>query len=346
MRNTRWGDIAVAFQDLVTDFKSDQISALKNRKIVALMTYDEIFEIAAKYGFNLISQEGYTNTMDFLRKEAATIVPRIKTKNTRNGYKYIFYNFNLLGDIYPIQYINGDRLAVIDDYWTRTEIFITQEFTLDPTPDDTLDSVTGLWIIELDQLGSSIIILRDLLISYAPKFVENATEFMSKNTLRVLLNDVKQMKRATEIPYFEHQLVIPGNLDKTINIRLYNDYTGIPTASTQSLLIGSNLSALTSIQLGNSSHAALNASISGVVSLVETIPANDNLASGGIQYVTSLTANQFWARKRIVEKQRYTGYYTELALQGPSGTLFYSKFPKIQWDENMNYNIMFKVTLA
>jgi hypothetical protein len=207
-----------------------------------------------------------------------------------------------------------------------------------------LDSTTGLWISTLDQTTTAITILRHLLLSYAPRFVENTTEFISLNTLKVFLSDVKQTKRATEIPYFEHQLIVPAYLNKTLYTKTYTTYDESSSANMYSILTGNNLTNFNFMEFGNSTRSSFaSGTISGVVSLVKTLRTTP---SGEIQFIESLSANQLYGRRIITEKNIFPSF-TEIALKDAnSGCLLYSTFPKIQWDEKMFSSILFKINLV
>jgi len=333
------------FQSIVADLKTEKIDAIKYKNDINNMTTNEIFDISDKFGYTLLSLDGYTSTEDYLRKEVKSLIPRIQWKNTRTAYKWLFYIFNLIGDIYPIRTIGLDpTFRVVDDYWTNESINITQTFTLDPDPADTLDSTTGLWISILDQTTSAVTILRHLLISYAPRFIENTTEFISLNTLKVFLSDVKQTKRATEIPYFEHQLIVPAYLNKTLYTKTYTTYDESSSANMYSILTGSNLTNFNFMEFGNGARSSFaSGTISGVVSLVKTLRTTP---SGEIQFIESLSANQLYGRRIITDKNIFPSF-TEIALKDAnSGCLLYSTFPKVQWDEKMFSSILFKINLV
>jgi hypothetical protein len=348
MRNTRWGDLITVFQNIVDDLKTEQINTLKNKFDLDLMTQDELFDTASEFGFNLLSLDGYTSSEYFLRREVSTIVPRISSKNTRSGYKYIFYNFNLTGDVYPIQLVGGTVWTPLDNYWTDTTILHVQDFFLDPTPDDTLDSVTGLWITTLDQTSLSYTILRNLLLSYKPKYIENNTIFATSETNQVFYNDVLQMKRATEVPYFEHRLEIETNSSGIVSTKTYTDYTNTVSADMKSIIVKPSSSGLINfnfIQIGNSSRTTLNSSINGVLNLVGTLKTNTSGSLGMLQYIEDNKINQIHVRKKLDSKCTFPKF-SEISLHDAnSGTLYYATFPNIDWYSKMYGNLLVKINL-
>lgn len=348
MRNSRWADLITVYQDVIADLKTEQIDALKNKFDINLMSEDEIFEVAAKFGFKLLSFDGYTSTNHYLKKEISTIALRIMNKNTRSGYKYIYYIFNLVGDIYPIQYVNNSTFNVLDNYWNETSIIHTQLFTIDPDVADTLDSSTGLWISTLDQSMIDYVILRHLVLNYTPKYVESASEFLSLNTLKCFANDVTQMKRATEIPYFEHKLESTAYFNKTLYTTTFYNYDKTLSTTMKSIfLTGSGLMNFGYIEIGNGTRTTFaSGTISGVVSLVGTIKPYISGTLGMLQFVKETTNNEFYARRLITEKNTFPAF-TEIALKNQnSGCMFYATFPRIQWDPQMYGNVLFKINLV
>jgi hypothetical protein len=348
MRNTRWGDLITVFQSIVNDLRTEQIDTLKNKFDLDLMTQDELFDTASEFGFDLLSLDGYTSSEYFLRREVSTIVPRISSKTTRSGYKYIFYNFNFTGDVYPIQLVGGTVWTPLDNYWTDTTILHTQVFTFDPDPADTFDSTTGLWISTFDQTISSYTLLRNLLLSYKPKYIETASEFISVNTQKVFYNDVLQMKRATEVPYFEHRLEMETSSSGIVSTRTYTDYLNTISADVKSIMVIPSSSGLIStnfVRIGNSAHTTLNSSITTVAALVGTIKTGSSGTLGQLQYIEDNKINQFYARRKLDAKCTFPTF-SEISLHNSnSGCLYYATFQQIKWDSKQFANVLFKINL-
>ena len=355
MRNTRWGELITVFQDIINDLRTDHINTLKEKFDVNLMTEDELKDTAIKFGFNLLSLDGYTSSMYFLRREISTICPRIPAKTTRVGYKYIFYNFNLTGEVFPILlsknkwYPLNDAWLPLDEYWEDTTILHTQDFTLDPDIPDTLDSSTGTWITTLDQTQLDYNILRVLLISYKPKYIENISEFISENTHKVFYNDINQMKRVTEVPYFEHRVEIETNTSGVVTTKTYYNYDQTISTNMQSIMItpsSSGLIPFNHIQIGNSVHPIISSSISGVLSLVGTLKTESSGTLGMLQYIEPNISNQIYVRKELTNRNTFPEF-TEISLHNAnSGCLYYATFPKVKWDSKQYSNVLFKINLV
>jgi hypothetical protein len=347
MRNTRWGELITVFQDIINDLRTEKVNLLKTKFIVDNMTEDEMKEMAIKFGYTLLSLDGYTSTTTYLKKQIKTIVERILAKNTRNGYKYIYYIYGFSGDIYPIRLVSN-IFDVWDEYWTRESIVTARDRTLDEDDSYTLDSSDPDWITALDQTTSSWILLRHLVLQYAPKFIENANEFISDATHRSFYNDVKQMKRATELPYFEHKIDINAYSTGGIYVKTYYNYDQSVFANMTSIFLAdSNPSGLINfdhIQLGNSTRTSFaSGTISGVVSLVRTLRTQP---SGEIEFINTLTSIQCNARRILSDKQKMDYPITELSLHNAnSGCILYSTFPAIKWNSRQYSNLAWDIQL-
>lgn len=311
MRNTRWGDLVVAYQSILNTFKTNWIDVVANHYDLYSMPFTTMQDVSQKYGFDLLSYTGYTSSQMYLLREMETIIPRIKWKTTRTGYEYIYYIFNLDGEVYPIELTPSNLLQVMDTYWSDPLIIGVTSFYLDPTPPDTLDSVSGRWISYLDQkVSSAYTMTRNLCLSFAPQFVESSTEYISLNTLKCLYGDVFQMKKSTEVPYFEYVLNIPGYKNRTIYTNPLANTSGIITAYMKSILTQGKLSDMYSIQIGNGAHTSLTTSITGVQSSISVggdITLQDYAISGG-DYSGSSNAYAFNRKTTYLSTDITQGY--------------------------------------
>lgn len=311
MRNTRWGDLVVAYQSILNTFKTNWIDVVANHYDLYSMPFTTMQDVSQKYGFDLLSYSGYTSSQMYLLREMETIIPRIKWKTTRTGYEYIYYIFNLDGEVYPIELTPSNLLQVMDTYWSNPLIIEVTSFYLDPTPPDILDSVSGRWISYLDQkVSSAYTMTRNFCLSFAPQFVESSTEYISLNTLKCLYSDVFQMKKSTEVPYFEYVLNIPGYKNRTIYTNPLANTSGIITAYMKSILTQGKLSDMYSIQIGNGAHTSLTTSITGVQSPISVggdITLQDYAISGG-DYSGSSNAYAFNRKTTYLSTDITQGY--------------------------------------
>jgi len=107
MRNTRWGELVEVVQNVDTQLRTDVIQPIYNQFTITNSTSEELIRLGKMLGFNILSfNDTYTSTLDYLRKEVSTIVPRIKHKNAKKSYQYTSYVFGLYNELYPMMY-NG-----------------------------------------------------------------------------------------------------------------------------------------------------------------------------------------------------------------------------------------------
>jgi hypothetical protein len=350
MQSNRWGQFIDAFQSIIDDVVTNLVQPIKTRFQYDLMTQDELLDMSARLGYNITYLDGYSSSESYFTKEILSIIPRVKTKTTRPGYQYLYKIFNLVGETFPIYYLYGSNhytFQVQDNYWTtsigRNSIFKT----LDQVPPLVLD--TELILLDSTTLTSAIP-LRHFVLSYYNNFIENSTEFLSTNTLQAFYTDVKAMKRATEIPYFEPTIkfnLYSGQVSDVISTPL-SDYNNTIVAQQQSILFKNNLSGIAYIQLGNGTYSDIAYATGGVYSQQYII--NNN--SGELQYIEGYSEIKLHARKLITEKFKFQDsssgqmYFTEMAfLNSASGCVAYSTFPKIQWYPYMNQSIQFNINL-
>lgn len=353
MQPTRWGQFIDAFQNIIDDVVANLVQPIKTRFQYSLMTNDELKDMALKLGHSITTIDGYTATNTYFLKELLTIVKRNTTKTTRGCYQYIYTIFNLIGETYPMFYtltLGNYLFSVQEDYWTSSAPRVNT-YSLDNSPTPyTLDSTLSL---DSSQATSNVP-MRHYLLSYYNQFIEDSTQFLSTSSLKAMYNDVKAIKRITEVPYYEPKIKIDlysGQVGQVTNTTLtdYNlvSYSGVNSIH-NSVLFKTNLSGITSIQLGNSGYVNPLVASGGVQSLKYTI-AN----SGGVQtIVDAYTSSKFHVRKIVTERFKFQDvssgqlYFTELALMNTSGQcIAYSKFPKIQWDPFMYQNIALNVTV-
>ena len=369
MRETRWGELAEVIQSIYIDFKSDKINPIFNQYDIDEVSEDDIKELANLFGFNLKYLTGYTSTYNFLLKELLTIVPRIKTKTTPPSYVLNGIPFNLISNgysviydediskyigsessvvpyvegtlyldradkkyVYYISLVNCDEELVCDGstiLYSDTLERLSLDDTIDLT-DTTLDATN---FPSLDGSNYIYYLTRNFIFNYVHKFVENEDEFMSINTLKVLLNDIKQNKKLTDRCYFEPYLFIETTSDNLETDKIWTDYEGTALTTQKNILITGDLSDVVKIRFGNSSHAIIDGSITDVDNFTFEKDYDDDVSK-----ITD-ESNHINFRLLITELQQFEAI-TEIALMDISDNcLLYSTFPKIQWDSLMYTNI-------
>lgn len=111
IRDTIYGDIITVTKSIIDDINSEKTDRIKYRNNIDTINDDEIKDLAEKFGFALTTLDGYTSTSEYLKREIETVVKRITNKTTINAYKYIFYIFNLLGNVYLLFLEENDELT-------------------------------------------------------------------------------------------------------------------------------------------------------------------------------------------------------------------------------------------
>jgi len=246
LRDTRWADILTVVGSILEDIKVAKIDIIKTQNQIMNMTEDQLVQFALNFGYTIQYLDGYTSTIDYLRKEVYTIIPRILNRTTILGYNPIFTIFNLGGNVYPMTYSGMTlHLTPYETWSTSDEITDLPPDTLDADGDfilftlpigyledlieldggGALDSELPVYddpahstkpaitlddplFLALDVTSALAEVTRHLIIKYSHIYAENATEFLSMDTLLAFYIDVLNQKRRTEVIYFEPNLEI------------------------------------------------------------------------------------------------------------------------------------------
>jgi hypothetical protein len=360
MRPTRWGQLAQAYQTIWNDLINEKVKPILQQLDIDNATNDEIKLIFQQFGFNLSSYQGFCSLNEYYRREALTLATRILYKTTRNSFLYTMYIYNLLGDIYPLYLDTITLLTPITDWWSHNEfslslnildageyniLYYSGETPVYGTPKEsgfsttTLDSDTFL---TLDQQSNVDTITRYLLLSFKYLFVEDSTQFLSQYTLKAFADDISQVKKATEIPFFEPNLFINFNNDKSIKTTTYNDYEqSLSGVSQQSIIIsGTSLSNFYKIKFGIGRHVEINNSIVSVqVSSFELLASQLVNCTHTTSEYTSGASSYVSYRKLFNYPQKLTEFSEMSLMHVSGGCLAYSTFPIVKFPTNMNSNI-------
>lgn len=351
MRNVRWGQLAQAYQSIWDDLLEQKINPILNQLDLDQATTAEIKLIFQKFGFSLSSYEGFTSTTNYYKREALTLAIRIMYKTARNSYLYTLFIYNLLGDIYPLYLNETDGLLPITDWWENNEfstvideldigdeniLYYSGGIPVYDTPQSSGFSNTTLDaddLLTLDTLSNVNSITRYLLLSFRYSFIENELEFLSDYTVKALVSDVNQVKKATETVFFEPNLFLFSNVEESVRVTNYFDYDQTISGSQKSILIDTNyLSGCDIIQFGTGSISEINSYISGVQTLSYSFPFSQfiNSTPDGATYTSY--------RKKFTYPQKLTKF-SEIALMQSGQCLFYSTFPEVNFPDTMNSNI-------
>jgi hypothetical protein len=360
MRTTRWGQLAQAYQTIWDDLIDEKINPILNQLDIDNATTDEIKLLFQKFGFNLSSYQGFCSTDEYYKREAITLALRILYKTARNSFLYTLYIYNLLGDIFPL-YTDETTgtLFPIDDWWENNE-FTTVLDELDageenilyysggqPVYDDPRSTGFSTTTLDaddfptLDMQSNVDAITRYLLLSFKYLFVEDATQFLSQYTIKALVNDISQVKKATETPFFEPNLFINFNDDKSVRTTVYNNYEqNLSGVSQESIYISGSLSTMYKIKFGTGRHNIIDNSITDVqIASFEVLASQlTNCTHASSEYTSGVSSYTSY-RKQFTYPQKLTEF-SELSLMHISGgCLGYSTFPVVKFPTNMNSNI-------
>lgn len=217
----------------------------------------------------------------------------------------------------------------------QTPVYITPN--PNPNSNKTLDDDTFPF---LDMEVSVNMISRIFVFSYYFNFVENEKEFLSVESMKSLNNDVTQMKRATDFPYFESILKISATNDNNETLTTLRNFDGIATAETRSILIGSDINNITKVKIGMGTYnSTLSTSITDIKTVLKEFLVDD-------MTIKDCGVSCFHARPFFPEGQHFE-YITEMGLFNTlNECVFYATFPKINWDVEMMSNVSFEISIT
>lgn len=232
----RWGSFIDAFQDLTDDFKDEKVKPFLNRFDIEKSTDEQIKEMFEFFGFDLSSYNGYTTSRLFLKRQLEVLQLRKRFRKTRKGYHYVYYIYNLKGDILPTINMEG-FLQSFNDYWDSLERTKGIEnfdvgvpnilYYLNGNPVYANEPDTGFdeditFDIELlqpfDSLSAFRSITKNLVLDYSYRFAENEDNYMTFETSTALYEDMKKQTRNTDVLFFRPNL----NLELRDNQNVYN----------------------------------------------------------------------------------------------------------------------------
>jgi hypothetical protein len=378
LRSTRWAELLTVVGSVLEDVKVNNIDIIKTQNIIMSMTDEQLLSFAQNFGYSIITLDGYTGTLDYLRKEVYTIIPRILTRNTIPGYNLIFTIFNLNGHVYPTIYDSETLYLTAIEDWTSSSESTSAYDTLDAGGDFSLfylydrldrdwsniddgkfcDSYTIIYdnpqtsdLIDttldafefptLDVTPVLDTITRHLIINYSFIYIENTSEFLSDDTLRALYVDIQNNKRRTEVVYYEPVITLTTNSDNTLTTETIYNYDHSINTTKQSILVqpGIDLSNAYTVRFGDSSHDTIDGTITDVKHLIASINISDC-------DITNISAIELIGRRKITQKCKFSNF-SELALLDSTGTcIYYATFPQIRYLSYMYSNIGFNISLV
>lgn len=322
------------FKDIVSVYQSYLYNDVKPKidsfitRIEGNISDEDAKLILYDFGFELSLGNGYTNTSKYIQRELKTILKRLKTKGAEISYHYIFYIFDLMGAVYPLIYKPDGTLEPYLNYLISPEtndppLFLDTGRILDePYEGD------PYWTLDYGSFINSL--TRHLLISYTPRFIENANEFISSDTSLAFFNDVFQNKREVEIPHFEFRLYSNASLANIDTIKTWNSYDNSISADQHSIkILGTgDFTTAATIQFGSGSITPATNSITGVQTLIQSYPINTFK-------IKLKDANHLYFKHRLQGNTKFFDYREIAILDGSGNCIYYTTFPWVRYYNQM-----------
>ena len=371
MQTTKWGSLTEVWQSIYEDIREDEVRKIFSQYDFDTISTDDLYELAAMFGFNFKTLDGYTATLDFMKKEVLYIIPRLSVKTTQTCYQLQGVPFNLISTGYSVIFDSSVNKYNADEtllgtktpgtptldredrgyVFYRSLVNMDSNLSLDSSPVyhmDTREKVSAGSFLTLDEsfidfsefpsldgLPYLYSLTRNMVFNYIYKFAENSDEFLSLNTLKVLKSDIDQFKRVTDRCYFEPYLFFRFNPSTDVRNKIWTDYQGNAMFTQKSIFIGTFFENWHKIRFGIGAHTTIDTSITDV----ETFSFEYDYIDDTNKLIEELDHYNF--RLLITEMQKIS-YFTEIAIIDISGNcVAYSTFPKVQWDPNMYTNIKF-----
>lgn len=202
------------------------------------------------------------------------------------------------------------------------------------------------WYLDNNTIKGSL--TRCFKIKYKPLFIENQTEFWSKDTARAFYNDVVLFKRVVEHPYFEPQIYVKGyTAYNTTRTEIVNDEDNTISNSVESVYIKPDFTIAKYMRIGNSRRTSLNTLNSGSNPISGSlIQEFDLYAETGQQWFVNATLAQIQITPKIpttsirwIDNQSFS----EVSLHDIDHKLiFYACFPTVHYAPAMLSSIFFQ----
>lgn len=310
LKNTRWDDIISTWQTLIDDWKLQVLNRIKDRFDFNKANQEEKEDSIFRLGYDLPKYDGYTNSELYVNKQLSNLSKQIKNKTTPISYDYMYYIFNLIGNVYPMRFGDGKlrpakQIGATFERPDRQVLFFDQDLPFiqfyinnDPTlpfPDNP-PIETGLPVLLFDSLDEPDPLAQALffdgneeieytghfVLAYNNKLAETPTDFITPETAKAMYESVEQIKRKIEVPHYQYLLRFafnPYNATPNPRIEYYITADEMNTAQVESIIVSptDRLIDVSKIQLGIGSHATLTNSLTGVqVPSTELIELNNN----------------------------------------------------------------------
>jgi hypothetical protein len=221
------------------------------------------------------------------------------------------------------------QVETIDDpaYETIDDQYPVYQYPIHSNlPEGFLDDETGT-SEELDPESELDKLVRNVLLNYTYKKVENENDFLSENTVRAFYNDSRIMKRRTERLYYEPQIeLFYGSQDEVITTT-YESFDGTTSASQKTILLNGGVlpSAVNKVIFGNNHFDIITPAITNVDSEV-LIVTNEFLIKDDIGG---------YLRPRIVPKQQMINFNEVAFFDIDDNIILYTSLPNVIYNSEM-----------
>lgn len=308
---TRWEQFFDMIQWYVYQFKTNHFSKLKNKFNIEQnleSDKDNLRDLVQRKGYRIVEGDGYTSTLEYLKRRASNLPTEIQWAVSEKAYKYIFKSFWLNCTTYALG-LESAELSQLVPYTSFQTSVVSEDLFLDPETDiifyyQTIDGVTlpvpnpptqtGLSPAFLDteefpylDYKSLSEITNHFLLDYFFYTVEEKDVFMTYSSAKSLYETVQQMHRLKEVPHYRPNLNIKLNNDGSVWTKTYYSYDKNPskTSFLQSKYFTDGFVNVGYVQLGSKPYANLDllTSITEVNELIIEYAVDDYFNTSNIE---------------------------------------------------------------
>lgn len=274
LRQTRWGDLANAFQDIISELKSDKLSKLKYKFDVQNSGEENLKSLIVNSGFPLYIYSGFTSSLEYLKRRAESLVYERLYRGGALSYLYIMKSFFLKGGVYslrsdeqkifrvirnPLESINSQAF----EYFLSDQAlpFIYYYDGVNPVPNPPIETgLPDLYSDSDDMAGASRILFLDIneirdytnhfVIEYEFLKIEDENVFQSSYTALAFEKTVNYSKREKEVAHFQPLIKVPLMMDKSVNEIVFTSYDDLLQSSEKTIWVTGDLSQVNKVQIG------------------------------------------------------------------------------------------------
>jgi hypothetical protein len=121
-RTQEWVDIIATYQQFLQSEIVPQMNSFLDRYEYDKISDEDALKTIWGFGFNISQGAGYTETHRYIQRQLRTMIKRIKSKGTEVSYQYLFYVYDLIGEVYPTIYTPFGFLRTYQNWLTSDEL--------------------------------------------------------------------------------------------------------------------------------------------------------------------------------------------------------------------------------